>query len=872
MSLSYGSVCSGIEAASLAWEPLGFKPLWLSEIEPFPCAVLRHRWPTVPNLGDMTLLADQVREGIVPTPDVLVGGTPCQDFSIAGLRAGRKGERGALTFSYLDLANAIDNKRHDNGQHPIIIVWENVPGVLSDARNAFGQFLAGLAGEDTEFEPGPRPERGKSNQYWRWCKKTVRHVATWPQRGCVYGPQRKLAWRILDAQYYGLAQRRKRVFVVASARTDLDPAAILFEFDGLRRDSAPGREQGAQITTTSDAGAYGSHWDDVRLPHPTLNQSHNTGGIGSSNQEVFSQRGSGLVSSISKPDSMNGRPDGASAGHCSPIMFGGGRTSGPVDVAACLTAKGQRIDFEVETFAVHGTQDPDVKVDLAHTLGCNHGQENACIAFSYKDHGQDVSNNISPTLRAGNSDTANANSGQPPAIAYCLQHAQIGRADNAGPQGKGWQENVGFTLDSRTSADAVACIHSVSLRGREGGGTAELGGDVATCLRASAGGGDKPHVLNNMSIRRLTPRECERLQGFPDDYTLVPFGRGVRPEKMDRDFAKYLMRGGHMTFEDCCRAAADGHRYKAIGNSMAVPVMRWIGSRIQQAVNALTMTDTVFHTRTPKTDEELSRPFLKWAGGKYSVFRTIESFFPASGRLIEPFAGAGSVFLNAGFASNVIADANGDLINTYQMLKLHAHDLITLTHRFFSDYGNEEAYNNVKEKFNRMHYTSIERAAAFIYLNKHCFNGLVRYNKKGEFNVSWGKPTKAHFPLREMENFLSVAQRCEFKHGHYPETIQLAGPGDVVFCDPPYEPLPDKIGFTKYGPDSFRFDDQELLVKCLHAAHLRGARVIITNSGAPNIEELYRRTGFTLHALNNRRSISCKGETRERVNDVIAVL
>ncbi|EKI3096596.1 Dam family site-specific DNA-(adenine-N6)-methyltransferase [Escherichia coli] len=785
MSLSYGSVCSGIEAASLAWEPLGFKPLWLSEIEPFPCAVLRHRWPTVPNLGDMTLLADQVREGIVPTPDVLVGGTPCQDFSIAGLRAGRKGERGALTFSYLDLANAIDNKRHDNGQHPIIIVWENVPGVLSDARNAFGQFLAGLAGEDTEFEPGPRPERGKSNQYWRWCKKTVRHVATWPQRGCVYGPQRKLAWRVLDAQYYGLAQRRKRVFVVASARTDLDPAAILFEFDGLRRDSTPGRETSSTVAALTASGVGTCGADD--------NQGQ--------------------------------------AGHLIPTAFGGGRTSGPVDVAACLTAKGQRIDFEVETFAVHSTQDPDVKVDLAHTLGCNHGQENACIAFSYKDHGQDVSNNISPTLRAGNSDTANAN-----------------------------------------SADAVACIHSVSLRGREGGGTAELGGDVATCLRASAGGGDKPHVLNNMSVRRLTPRECERLQGFPDDYTLVPFGRVVRPEKMDRDFAKYLMRGGHMTFEDCCRAAADGHRYKAIGNSMAVPVMSWIGSRVQQAVNAQTMTEPVYHIRTPKTDEELSRPFLKWAGGKYSVFRTIESFFPASGRLIEPFAGAGSVFLNAGFASNVIADANGDLINTYQMLKLHAHDLITLTHRFFSDYGNEEAYNNVKEKFNRMHYTSIERAAAFIYLNKHCFNGLVRYNKKGEFNVSWGKPTKAHFPLREMENFLSVAQRCEFKHAHYPETIRLAGPGDVVFCDPPYEPLPDKIGFTKYGPDSFRFDDQELLVKCLHAAHQRGARVIITNSGAPNIEELYRRTGFTLHALNNRRNISCKGETRERVNDVIAVL
>lgn len=184
------------------------------------------------------------------------------------------------------------------------------------------------------------------------------------------------------------------------------------------------------------------------------------------------------------------------------IAFGGGNCSGAIDVAACLTAKGQRIDFDVETFAVHGTQDPDTNHELAHTLGRNQGQENA--------------------------------------------------------------------------------VYSVALRGRAGGMSAELGDQVSRALRASGSG--KAYLLNNLRVRRLTPRECERLQGFPDDHTLIPYGRFIRPEKMDRDYAKYLMRGGQFSFDYCCRAAADGPRYKAIGNSMAVPVMRWIGKRISDAL------------------------------------------------------------------------------------------------------------------------------------------------------------------------------------------------------------------------------------------------------------------------------------------------
>lgn len=208
--MKYGSVCSGIEAASKAWEPLGWKPAWFSEIEPFPSAVLAHHWPEVTNLGDMTKIADAVRAGEVEAPDVLVGGTPCQAFSIAGLREGLSDDRGQLTLSYVELANAIDAKRRERGEPEAIIVWENVPGVLSSKDNAFGCFLAGLAGESSELQPAG----GK-----------------WTHAGCVSGPERFIAWRVLDAQFFGVAQQRRRVFVVASARKGFDPAEILFEKD-----------------------------------------------------------------------------------------------------------------------------------------------------------------------------------------------------------------------------------------------------------------------------------------------------------------------------------------------------------------------------------------------------------------------------------------------------------------------------------------------------------------------------------------------------------------------------------------------------------------------------------------------------------------
>lgn len=424
---TYGSVCSGIEAASVAWHPLGWRAEWLAEIEPFPAAVLAHRWPDVPNLGDMTKLARQVLAKSIPAPDVLVGGTPCQAFSVAGMRAGLADPRGALTIKYVELADAVDHVRPAGSES--VVVWENVHGVLSDKGNAFGCFLGALVGESDAIEPAG--ER-------------------WTDAGCVYGPFRTAAWRVLDAQYFGLAQRRRRVFVVASARSGFDPCAVLFESEGVRRDTPPRRGEGKDL-----AG---------HAPFGTALQC----GCG----HIF-----GLSLGIWGCPSCEGEEGPGVEVLAGVPAFGGENQNGSLFHAGSLNAHGQRNDFATETFCVHGTQDPDIRIEQAHTLGRNSGQENAVLFAA----------GVSPTLRAG---------------------------------------------------------------GNRTGGDRPPGTDVDTA--------DSNIVTATMGVRRLLPAECERLQGLPDDYTLIPW-RG-KPS------------------EEC----PDGPRYKAIGNSKAVPVVRWIGKRIQR--------------------------------------------------------------------------------------------------------------------------------------------------------------------------------------------------------------------------------------------------------------------------------------------------
>ncbi|WP_439957388.1 phage N-6-adenine-methyltransferase [Morganella morganii] len=499
MNLTYGSVCSGIEAASVAWEPIGMKPHWFSEIEPFPSAVLAAHWPQVDNLGDMTKLAAAVRAGDVPAPDLLVGGTPCQAFSVAGLRGGLSDERGQLTLSYVELADSIDEKREQNGEQPAIIVWENVPGVLSSKDNAFGCFLAGLAGESEELKP-----TGEK----------------WTNVGYVSGPKRTIAWRILDAQYFGVAQRRRRVFVVASARADICPAEILFECDSLHGDIAPGGEAEKEITGTLTARTHGGGGlgTDFECNGGLVPVS-----LDAENYAANSELCRDVVAALTKNGvGATGADDNqAQAGHLIAGAFRMAAFGEYVDdeTASTVKARDYKDATDLAVMSVHGTQDPDVNHELAHTLGRNHGQENACIAFSCKDYGADATENLSPTLRAGNSSNSNQNSGQPPAIA--LAGNTIVRAPQNGGNGTGYDESgVSYTL---TKSD----IHGVSVRN---------------------------------SVRRLTPVECERLQGFPDNHTLISW-RG-------KDAA------------DC----PDGSRYRAIGNSMAVPVMRWIGERILAAL------------------------------------------------------------------------------------------------------------------------------------------------------------------------------------------------------------------------------------------------------------------------------------------------
>ncbi|MEG3549605.1 Dam family site-specific DNA-(adenine-N6)-methyltransferase [Escherichia coli] len=594
----------------------------------------------------------------------------CQAFSIAGLRGGLDDERGALTLKYVELANAIDDKRSESFLKPTVIVWENVPGVLSSADNAFGCFLAGLAGEDAPFEPGDRPESGKSNAFWRWDGKTGCHAPKWPQCGCIYGPQRKVAWRILDAQYFGVAQRRRRVFVVASARTDLDPATVLFEFEGVRRDIAPSRGEGKETT----------------------------------------------------------------------------RYTSNIAIRSC---------------------------DDTNIVAMAHGQGGAEI-----------------------------------------------KTDNSAP--------------------TLTCNHEAPIV-----------------------------LLGDGRMRRLIPVECERLQGFPDGHTLIPT---EKRKKVSSDELAYLRKNyPDLSEEEAAMLAADGPRYKAIGNSMAIPVMRWIGDRITKAV-CRQKEGSETKERKVKPAAEFERSIFKWAGGKFGVLEQIFRYLPEGKRLIEPFVGGGAVFMNAGYQENLLNDVNADLINFYKTLQREAHSLITLAHRFFQDYNTQEGYLAVRNAFNKQVYDDLHRAAAFLFLNRHCFNGLTRYNQAGEFNVGYGKYKTPYFPLQEMEAFLGAEGRSEFVCGDFAAVIEAAGEGDVIFCDPPYEPLPNTEGFTNYSGHDFKFEEQKRLVSLLTDAHRRGAKVLITNSGAPNIRELYHDSGFRVEPLFARRSVSCKGDTRGVAHDVLGIL
>lgn len=769
--MRYGSVCSGIEAATLAWESLGWKPAWFSEIEPFPCAVLNCRWPQIVNLGDMTKIAAAVRDGEVEAPDVMVGGTPCQAFSVAGLRNGLSDARGQLTLSYVELANAIDEKRRESGEQETIFVWENVPGVLSSKDNAFGCLLAGLAGESEELQSSGRK---------------------WTNAGCVFGPQRTVAWIVKDAQYFGVAQRRHRVFVVASARDDIDPTEILFECEGVRRDSAPSREARSAVAALTANGVGTCGADD------------NQGQAGHLIPTALVECITGDVTHTLKADGFDGSEDGTGRGI--PIVFA-------PDVAPTLRAGGNRTG---------GDRPPGTDVDTA---------DSNIVTYGFQPR-------IGRNGRGDMGDICHALSAQ------------------AGITGKG---------------DNAPCVAlAFQERTRAGGRKLETNGDLAYALTAPCGGGRAQErnvaiaLQDGVAVRRLTPVECERLQGFPDNHTLIP---GTKLNRLTADELAHLRTYfPDIPDEEAHRLAADGPRYKAIGNSMAVPVMRWLGRRIDEALKKSNSG-----LNTPKI--KYQRPFLKWAGGKFSLLSELGRYIPSGNRLIEPFVGAGSVFLNSDkHAEFFLADVNADLINLYQMLAVVPGRVLQQARLMFERMNNSEHYSAIRDAFNAQRMDATERAAAFLYLNRHCFNGLMRYNGNNQFNVSFGKYTAPYFPDKEISAFLNMAHNCVFMNAGYRRTLSLAGADDVVYCDPPYEPLPGTNGFTAYSAGGFSWDDQVSLVECCIAAHQRGASVVISNSTSPRIIELYDRYGFELHHISARRSISSKGNTRGVAKDLVAIM
>jgi site-specific DNA-cytosine methylase len=310
--LTYVSLFSGICSATVAWKPLGMEPLAFAEIEPFPAALLAHRYPGVPNLGDVSRVDWSPYRG---KADVVVGGSPCQAFSVAGLRKSLEDPRGNLTLEYVRAVHAI---------RPRYAVWENVPGVLSTNDNAFGCFLGALVGsEEAIMAPrGHRNRHSKWVQKWfavahdvpgkrRWRRHEILIEWTaWSRVGVVTGPLGTACWRILDAQYFGLAQRRERVFVVFSPGNRVDPGEILLEWESMRRDSPPSRAQGKSVTG-GVAGCAGSGSEWPAEISPPLNTSWTDRSAGSQAQEWDSEKGGRFVPHVGF--ALNAKGGGGSA-------------------------------------------------------------------------------------------------------------------------------------------------------------------------------------------------------------------------------------------------------------------------------------------------------------------------------------------------------------------------------------------------------------------------------------------------------------------------------------------------------------------------------------------------------------------------------
>ncbi|MCL4860292.1 MAG: Dam family site-specific DNA-(adenine-N6)-methyltransferase [Caldilineaceae bacterium] len=264
------------------------------------------------------------------------------------------------------------------------------------------------------------------------------------------------------------------------------------------------------------------------------------------------------------------------------------------------------------------------------------------------------------------------------------------------------------------------------------------------------------------------------------------------------------------------------------------------------------------------------KPFLKWAGNKYQIIERIVAVLPPGTRLIEPFVGSGAVFLNTDYPHYILADANPDLINLYQQLKRGGQAFIEQCCAYFTPENNTTgAFYSLRMKFN-LTTDRTEKAALFVYLNKHCYNGLCRYNAGGAYNVPFGRYAKPYFPAREMMAFLARAGRASFQHATFVETMQQAQVGDVVYCDPPYVPLSSTAKFTSYSATAFGAAEQAQLAAQAESLLARGIPVVISNHDTEVTRTVYQNASQQ-HYFPVQRFISCNGKNRNKVNEMLAV-
>lgn len=454
MGFRYVSIFSGVEAATLAWEPLGWEPVAFSEIEPFPCAVLAERWPNVPNLGDITKI--DWKDKIDGAIDLVVGGSPCQSFSVAGKREGLKGASG-LMFEYIRCVQEL---------RPRWFLWENVPGALtSEDGGAFGQLLSEM------------DELGYS-----------------------------LAWRVLDAQFFGVAQRRRRLFLVGHLGAE-SPAEVLFEPDCLSGNSQSSREKRKELARRAGRSAACAGFKYSAAPR--------------ANTIGYAEEQANTLTADWHAPAVFPLPNTALS------QYG-------TEIAGCLTARGDSspcADRGQNIVCMTGTQAHcHISDEIAGCLTAHMGKDDAPVVVgesNLQTYVCETAHSGSNGLGVGEADifpTLDTSSG--PAV-WAREHAV--------------RPPFGFAQNVRNEVRIV------------GDGTLKCGGDGAMVASEIE---DKSTEGNPMLVRRLTPLECERLQGFPDGHTLIAWkGKPI---------------------EEC----PDGPRYKAIGNSMAVPVMRWIGKRI----------------------------------------------------------------------------------------------------------------------------------------------------------------------------------------------------------------------------------------------------------------------------------------------------